>query len=184
MPQCIFCDEGEPIDLPEDCKECPQCFNPPFSGMMFDLKRKEEAERLEAEGDLSGAWEILSEEWMNHTDMDYFDDEMATKIRGWIDELFERNPNMIEQRVEMKLMLMRVNHYWGGHNEGLDAAEEAMRIAREANRPDLELEALEMHGSIQSQRYGGIQNMPQYDDFSDYKNEVIQRIEEADKSSE
>ena len=184
MPQCIFCEEGEPIELPEDCKECPQCFNPPFSGMMFDPKRKEEAERLEAEGDLSGAWEILSEEWMNHTDMDYFDDEMATQIRGWIDELFERNPNMIDQRVGMKLMVMRVNHYWGGHNEGLDAAEEAMRIAREANRPDLELEALEMHGSIQSQRYGGIQNMPQYDDFSNYKNEVIQRIEEADKSSE
>ena len=61
---------------------------------------------------------------------------------------------MIDQMVAMKLMVMRVNHYWGGHNEGLDAAEEAMRIAREANRPDLELEALEMHGSIQSQRYG------------------------------
>jgi len=147
--------------------------------MMFDPKRKEEAERLEAEGDLSGAWEILSQEWMNHTDMDYFDDEMATQIRGWIDELFERNPNMIEQRVEMKLMMMRVNHYWGGHNEGLDAAEEAMRIAREADRPDLELEALEMHGSIQSQRYGGIQNMPQYGDFIRYKGEVLQRIEDA-----
>jgi hypothetical protein len=184
MPQCIFCEEGEPIELPEDCKECPQCFNPPFSGMMFDPKRKEEAERLEAEGDLSGAWEILSEEWMNHTDMDYFDDEMATQIRGWIDELFERNPNMTEQRVEMNLMIMRVNHYWGGHNEGFDRFEEALGIAKEAGRPDLELEVLEMHGSIQSQRYGGIQNMPQYDDFSNYKNEVIQRIEEADKSSE
>ncbi len=104
---------------------------------------------------------ILGMHYIAHADLDYFDDEMATQIRGWIDELFERNPNMIEQRVEMKLMLMRVNHYWGGHNEGLDAAEEAMRIAREADRPDLELEALEMHGSIQTQRYGGIQNMPQ-----------------------
>jgi hypothetical protein len=184
MPQCIFCDEGEPIELPEDCKECPQCFNPPFSGMMFDPKRKEEAERLEDEGDLDGAWEILSEEWMNHTDMDYFDDDMATQIRGWIDELFERNPNMTEQRVEMKLMIMRANHYWGGHNEALDRFEEALRIAREADRPDLELEALEMHGSIQSQRYGGIQNMPQYDDFSRYKTEVLQRIEEANETSE
>ena len=35
---------------------------------------------------------------MNHTDIDYFDDEMATKIRGWIEDLFERNPNMTEQR--------------------------------------------------------------------------------------
>ena len=182
MPQCIFCEEGEPIELPEDCKECPQCFNPPFSGMMFDSKRKEEAESLEAEGDLSGAWEILSEEWMNHTDMDYFDDEMATQIRGWIDELFERNPNMIDQRIEMKLMIMRANHYWGGHNEGLDRFEEALRIAREADRPDLELEALEMHGSIQSQRYGGIQNMPQFEEFSKYQEKVKQKLEQSENN--
>ncbi len=57
-----------------------------------------------------------------------------------------------------------------------------MRIAREADRPDLELEALEMHGSIQTQRYGGIQNMPQYDDFSNYRAEILQRIEESKKS--
>ena len=114
--------------------------------------------------------------------MDYFDDEMATQIRGWIDELFERNPNMIEQRVEMKLMLMRVNHYWGGHNEGLDAAEEAMRIAREADRPDLELEALEMHGSIQTQRYGGIQNMPQFEEFSKYQEKVKQKLEQSENN--
>ena len=181
MPECIFCQEGG-IDLPSDCETCPECGSPPFSGMMFDPKRKEEAERLEAEGDLDGAWEILSEEWVNHTDMDYFDDEMATQIRGWIDELFERNPNMIDQRVAMKLMVMKVNHYWGGHNEGLDAAEEAMRIAREADRPDLELEALEMHGSIQSQRYGGIQNMPQYDDFVSLRGELIGKLDDKNKS--
>ncbi len=176
MPQCIFCEDGEPIDLPEGCEVCPQCDLPPFSGMMFDSKRKEQAERLEEDGDLNGAWGILSEEWMNHTDIDYFDDEMAAKIRGWIEDLFERNPNMTEQRVEMKLMVMRSNHYWGGHDEGLDAAEEAMRIAREAGRPDLELYALEMHGSIQSQRYGGIKNMPQYAEFAKYKSEVTDRL--------
>ena len=175
MPLCIFCEDE---DLPEDCEKCPICDLPPFSGMMFDPKRKYEAERLEAEGDLSGAWEILSEEWMNHTDMDYFDDEMATQIRGWIDELFERNPNMTEQRVEMNLMIMRVNHYWGGHNEGFDRFEEALGIAKEAGRPDLELEVLEMHGSIQSQRYGGIQNMPQYDDFSKRRDELRKILED------
>ena len=83
---------------------------------------------------------------------------------------------MTEQRVEMELMIMRVNHYWGGHNEGLDRFEEALRIANEADRPDLELEALEMHGSIQSQRYGGIQNMPQYDDFCRLRSEIETRI--------
>ena len=182
MPQCIYCEDDGLEDLPEDCEVCPQCDLPPYSGKMFDPKRKEEDERLEVEGDMAGAWEILSEEWINHTDIDYFDDEMATPIRGWIDELFERNPIMIDQRVEMKLMVMRVNHYWGGHNEGLDAAEEAMRIAREADRPDLELEALEMHGSIQSQRYGGIQNMPQYDDFVSLRGELIGKLDNANKS--
>ena len=147
--------------------------------MMFDPDRKKQAESLEANGDLNGAWGILSEEWMNHTDMDYFDDEMAAQIRSWIDELFERNPNMTEQRVEMNLMIMRANHYWGGHNEGIDRFEEALGIAREAGRPDLELEVLEMHGSIQSQRYGGIQNMPQYNDFCRYKKEIEARIKDS-----
>ncbi len=79
---------------------------------------------------------------------------------------------MTEQRVEMSLMIMRANHYWGGHNEGLDRFEEALRIARESCRPDLELEVLEMHGSIQSQRYGGIQKMPQFTDFTKRKEEL------------
>jgi len=77
----------------------------------------------------------------------------------------------------MKLMIMRANHYWGGHNEGLDRFEEALRIAREADRPDLELEVLEMHGSIQSQRYGGIENMPQFEDYSAYIEEARGRLE-------
>ena len=182
MPQCIFCEDGEPIELPEDCKECPQCFNPPFSGMMFDHKRKEEAERMEARGNPIGAWDILSEEWISHTDIDYFDDEMATQIRGWIDELFVRNPDMTEQRVEMNLMIMRLNHYWGGHNEGMDRLEDALRIAKEAGRHDLELEALEMHGSIQAQRYGGLQNMPQYDDFSRRRDELRKILEDTNRS--
>ena len=176
MPQCIFCEEGEPIELPEDCKECPQCFNPPFSGMMFDPRRKEEAERLESEGDLDGAWSILSGEWMNHTDIDYYDDEMAIQINGWIYELFERNPGMTEQRVEMKLMEMGSHHYWGQHHDGLDAAEEAIRIARVAGRIDLEIDALERHGSIQSIRYGGIENIPSFGEYS-------KRIEELRKMS-
>ena len=150
--------------------------------MMFDPKRKEEAESLESEGDLSGAWEILSEEWMSHTDIDYFDDEMAFRIREWIVELFKRNPGMTEQRVEMELMIMRVNHYWGGHNEGQDRFEEALRIANEADRPDLELEALEMHGSIQSQRYGGIHNMPQFDDFTRRRDELRKILEDTNRS--
>ncbi len=88
MPECIFCQE-DGVDLPSDCETCPECGSPPFSGMMFDAKRKEEAERLESEGDFIGAWKILSEEWMAHTDIDYFDDEMAVQLNKWIDELFD-----------------------------------------------------------------------------------------------
>ena len=150
--------------------------------MMFDSKRKEEAERLESEGDLIGAWKILSEEWMAHTDIDYFDDEMAVQLSEWITELFDRNPELIEQRVEMKLMVMKLNTALGDHDGSLNAAEEAMHLAREADRPDLELEALEMHGSIQSQRYGGIQNMPQYDDFVSLRSELIGKLDDANKS--
>ncbi len=177
MPVCIFCeDEGE--DLPEDCEKCPICDLPPFSGMMFDPKTKEEADRLEAEGDLIGAWGILSEEWMSHTDIDYYDDEMAIQISSWIYELFERHPEMTEQRVEMKMMEFSTHHYWGQHDDAIETAEEAMRIAREGDRPDLELEALERHGSAQSQRYGGIQNIPQYEDYSRYRKELEERVKD------
>ena len=178
---CIFCDE---VGLPDDCEECPACLNPPFSGMMFDPDRKVQADRLEAEGDLEGAWEILSDEWMAHTDVDYYDDEMATRLSGWIYELFERNPGMTEQRVRMKMMEMSVMHYWGLHDDALGNAEDAMRIAREAERPDLELEALENHYSIQSSRYGGREKVPQRDDIESYRKDILQRLDNQRKAPE
>ena len=148
--------------------------------MMFDQKSKDDADRMERDGDLEGAWGILSEEWMSHTDIDYYDDQMAIRISGWIEELFQRNPGMTDQRVEMRLMEMSSLHFWGQHDDALGAAEDAMRIAREAGRPDLELEALESHGGIQAQRYGGIENMPQFDDFSRYRKEIEARLAESD----
>ncbi len=85
----------------------------------------------------------------------------------------------------MKLMVMKLNTALGDHDGSMNAAEGAMRLAREADRPDLELEALEMHGSIQSQRYGGIQNMPQFELFSGKKEELKKRLsninEDCDK---
>mgnify|MGYP003682401287 CR=1 FL=1 len=165
MPECIFCEEYGSDDLSEDCTICPDCGNPPFSGMMFDKERKEEADRLETEGDLIGAWDILSEEWKSHTDIDYYDEEMATKILQWIDNLFERNPEMIEQKVSINLMRMASLHYWGGHNEALEVAEKTIEIAKDAGRVDLELEILNSHLSIQKQRFGGIESLPQYRDL-------------------
>lgn len=155
MPKCIFCEEYGSDDLSEDCTICPDCGNPPFSGMMFDKERKEEADRLETEGDLIGAWNILSEEWKSHTDIDYYDEEMATKILHWIDNLFERNPNMIEQKISLSIMRMASLHYWGGHDEAINIFEEAIKIVKKAEREELELEILENHFTIQHQRYGG-----------------------------
>ena len=172
---CIFCDEG---GLPDDCKECPACLEPPFSGMMFDPARKEQADRLEKEGDLDGAWEILSDDWMAHTDVDYYDDEMASRLNQWICDLFDRNPGMIEQRVRMKLLEKDVMHYWGLHDDAIRNSEDAMRIAKEAGRPDLELEALDSHEGSQIGRYGGSQNVPQKEDIERYREDILERLEE------
>ena len=176
MPQCIFCEEYGSDDLSEDCTLCPECGNPPFSGMMFDEKRKQMADRLEREGDLIGAWNILSEEWISHTDIDYYDEEMATKILQWIENLFQRNPEMIEQKVSINLMRMQSLHYWGGHNEALEIAEITMKIAKEAGRKDLELKALDSHVSIERQRYGGIKNILQHDELAKYRKSLINEL--------
>ena len=144
---------------------------PPFSGMMFDPKRKEEADRLEGEGDLNGAWEILIEEWRNHTDVDYYDDEMAFEIKGWIEGLFSRNPELVEERIKIKLDEMRVCHYQGDHNGGIDAAEDAIQLAKDAERPELEIEALDAHMSIQHSRYGG-RNYPEIEKLTERREEL------------
>ena len=167
MPECIFCDS----EVPDDCEECPECSLPPFSGMMFDPKTKEEADRLESEGDSLGAWEILIQEWRNHTDVDYYDDEMAFEIKGWIEGLFSRNPELVEERIKIKLDEMRVCHYQGDHNGGIDAAEDAIQLAKDAERPELEIEALDAHMSIQHSRYGG-RNYPEIEKLTERREEL------------
>jgi len=174
MPQCIFCEEDGSDELSDDCAVCPDCGNPPFSGMMFDENRKEEADKLEKEGNIIGAWNILSEEWISHTDIDYYDEEMTIKILQWIENLFERNPNMIEQKVSLNIMRMNSLHYWGGHNEALEIVEDTIKMAREVERVDLELEILYSHRSSQIQRYGGVENIPQSRDLEN-------RIKELEK---
>ena len=181
MPQCIFCEEDGSDELSDDCAVCPDCGNPPFSGMMFDENRKEQADKLEKEGNLIGAWNILSDEWKSHTDRDYYDEEMAIKILQWINALFKRNPEMVEQRIETVLMRMTILHYWGGHNEALDAVEQGINIARKSKRLDLELKVLEEHGSIQSQRYGGLEKMPNYENYIERFNFLMKEID-IDKS--
>ena len=101
---------------------------------------------------------------------------MATKILQWIDNLFERNPEMIEQKVSINLMRMTSLHYWGGHNEALDLFEETTNIARREKREDLEIEILNHHISMQKQRYGGIENVPKYQNLDNRIKELESRI--------
>ena len=151
MAECIFCEE----EVSEDAEECPHCDKKPFSGMYFDPSTFDEAARLDEGGDPEGAWRILFEEWRQHTDHDYFDEEMAGKIRERIDALLDRNPGMIGRRIEIMKDDMLIDVFWSGGYD-VSIAEEAMRLAREAGRPDLELEALGQHVSIQVTRHGGV----------------------------
>jgi len=149
--ECIFCEE----QVSEDAEECPHCSKKPFSGMYFDPSSFDEATRLDQEGDSEGAWRILFAEWQQHTDLDYFDQEMVVKIRERIDALLDRNPELIDKRVQIMLEDCSIEAYWSGGGHDVTIIEEAMQLARDAQRPDLELEAFEHHCSIQVQRYGG-----------------------------
>jgi hypothetical protein len=177
MPECIFCEEDGP-DLSSDCEICPDCGVPPFSGMMFNPEQKEEAARLEKEDDFGGAFSILSEEWKSHTDVDYFDEKMAETIESWIENLFERHPEMSAQRVEFCLDKMTLLHFYGAHNEAIDFAEKAIRIAKDVNRFDLELEVIDAHLSIQRRRYGGAEHIPDYVLLKERRQEIEDLIQQ------
>ena len=134
---CIFCQEL----LPSDSEECPECGKKPFSGMYFDPKTYTLAEELEKNGELVKAWETLHEEWVQHGDMDYYDDEMFFELLQKLNELYERNPILIRQRINLTKEHWRkiVSH---SHFPGTQEIEEGLDIARKANRKDLEEELI------------------------------------------
>jgi len=150
MVECIFCEE----QVSEDAEECPYCNKKPFSGMYFDPSSFDEAARLDEEGDSEGAWRILFAEWQQHTDLDYFDQEMVGKIRERIDALLDRNPELIDKRIQIMMEDCSIENYHSGGGHDVTIIEEAMQLARDAQRPDLELAALEHHIGIQVARYG------------------------------
>lgn len=65
-------------------------------------------------------------------------------------------------------------HYHGGHNEALDMFNRGLKITKDNRRLDLEIKLLEEHGSIQSQRYGGIENMPNYLEYYTYLSKLLE----------
>ena len=138
LSACIFCEEL----IPSDSEECPNCDKQPFSGMYFDPEKYKIVEQLEKDGELEKAWELLHEEWMQHGDVDYYDDEMYFELLEKMHELYERNPGLIRQRVDL------IKDYWRNavyyayvvHKNDI---EEGLEIVRKANRKDLEVELID-----------------------------------------
>ena len=115
----------------------------------------ETASKLEEVGDVLGAWDLLFGWWIEYTDHEYFDEEKVPLIRERIDALLDRNPELIDKRVQIMMEDCSIENYHSGGGHDVTIIEEAMQLARDAQRPDLELAVFEHHISIQVQRYGG-----------------------------
>ena len=75
MPNCIFCEE----ENPEDALECFNCSRKPFSGMYLEEGFFEGIDESIKQGNVNLACEKLLEEYNNHTDIDYYDDENVNR---------------------------------------------------------------------------------------------------------
>ena len=142
MGVCIFCEE----EVDDDTEECPHCHNKPFSGMYFDESTYAKVDALEKQGKLKDAWDILYEEWRQHTDVEYFDQDMAGKLYAQLEAFFERHPILVEQRLEMLQDEIMIAKYWGAIDS--KDVEKGIKIAQDAERHDLELKFLEEYRDI------------------------------------
>lgn len=148
MKNCIFCEE----ELDEGCLECPNCSKKPFSGMYLNDEIFFKVVKLEENGELEKAWDLLYEEWKSHTDHEYYDEEVVGKISKLLNELYEKNNQLIDKKVIMSMDLMTISAYWDGYDSSI--AENILEIVRGKNRIDLEIKILECHSGLQLQRYG------------------------------
>ena len=142
MGICIFCDE----EVDDDSEECLHCGNKPFSGMYFDNSTYTKVEELEKQGKMKEAWGILYEEWRQHTDIEYFDQEMAAKLYKILEKFFAKHPVLVEERLEMLQDEMMIAKYWGTIDS--KDVEKGIKIAQDAERLDLELKFLEEYSDI------------------------------------
>jgi hypothetical protein len=149
--ECVFC-EGE---VEDDEDECPHCGNRPFAGQYLDPKTYENADQMEKDGNLKGAWELLHEEYKAHTDHEYFDEETAGILHDYLEALFARHPELVAERISLLLDEMSICGYWGSYDDQM--MERGVELSQNASRPDLELKVLERHRSCRqnlSKGYG------------------------------
>ena len=119
--------------------------------MYFDPETYIIVKQLEKNGELEKAWKILHEEWMQHGDIDYYDDKMYFELLEKMHALYERNQSLIRQRVDL------IRDYWRNaaayaylvHKNDI---EEGLEIVRKANRKDLEEELIEYLDELHSGR--------------------------------
>ena len=69
-------------------------------------------DELVKSGDVDSACEKLLEEYENHTDVDYYDDETAMKIAEIINNIFERYPETFKHRFELSIIVIQRGAFW------------------------------------------------------------------------
>ena len=109
---------------------------------------------LESEGDLEAAWRMLYDEWLSYTDHEYFDYEMASLFSLELDQLFERNPSLLGEKIQKICDECSIDAYHSGGGHDVAMVEAGFKLAQDATRPDLELELLEHHVGLQVARHG------------------------------
>lgn len=166
MPQCIFC-EGE--ELPVDTDECPVCEMKPFSGMYFDESIYTEVSNLEQNGYIQKAWKVLYEQWLEHSDVDYFDDQMYHKLLTDLHNLFLRNNELIVERIKLQIEVMRIERFWS-HFATENTLIEGIKIATISGRDDLAENLVEEHWSINHQHVYPKPNFPSDEEIFTYIN--------------
>ena len=108
MRRCIFCEE----ENPEDALECFNCSNKPFPGMYLEDGFFDRIDELVRVKDLDSACVKLLEEYVNHTDVDYYDDETAMKIAEKLDRIFEKYPEIYKHRFELSIIIIQRGAFW------------------------------------------------------------------------
>lgn len=108
MPSCIFCEE----ENPKDALECFNCSRKPFAGMYLEDGFFESIDELVKSGDVDSACGKLLEEYENHTDIDYYDDETAMKIAETLDNIFANNPKTFQHRFELSITIIERGAFW------------------------------------------------------------------------
>jgi hypothetical protein len=132
---------------------------------------------LEAEGKVEEAWKLLQEEWMGHSDRDYFDHEMVIDLEAKLHELFLRHPVLAPQRMELYESSMSSERFWG-HFASEGTLKEAIKAMLKVERDDLAEDLVDMHFGINWQNIHPRPDGPTADNVTSYIDIVRKEMED------